>query len=750
MGIKGVYSLLQSEPSRFGKQWVTCPDSGLHVFIDGPALHHHLVSTWVEEHRQGLSILTSVSLDHIPHTSHRLKIPVEAPVWSNENPCSSPTSCSTTILYKLTYSFLMTLFLAGTQEVHVVWDGLASQLKRETQIQRLEAQCHHCYQSAQRFITENISGLQPTVHLWGEFIMQEAIYDLQESLEREKMRVTLWNHFADSEADTYMGHVLHNSKKETTLSHQFVILSNDTDLLVYNSISGFVPLSTLIFEINTRSDNQTYYVVKGWMYTYQQFYSAFPFLQPHRMEVAETFAKANSSHFTSMPAKERDDVVCNYSIIIIAALAGCDYTLHPLLEISLNEVRNAIVQSDLGGLRVRDRNRPSSKNTVTAIIRCIGHILKMVRIDRFLGADEYMTVLGHAIVDYYIRTTEKQKPSRHLRKINVGFKEGQSHTSDNLDTIKKHFVQALIDISRIYHEGASCSTPMRNRHHQIFPLDVNLRRILDHGVFYCKPLVELHRSDSIWLENVFFYCRTRLYAVIAFISKQFKEDISIVEYVHRRQGSCDLYRTVSNNFAAMTAFLESQANARTPSFTELIQFIFGSCILYPAPLDNISSPRTLSMYACLLLDSCEKKLLLFAASFISSTTLSEYWQQAVDLNQQALFLSIDHKTNFLDDYNHLQVALFHSKLAYGIRSLIPNTLDQYLNFSRFLLDEHLVMTLWKGIDGRRCTYQWDFHESSRDRLLDIVFITVKCPRDCHIIINFCEWWKLWFGYLETI
>jgi len=306
MGIKGLYSLLQSEPSRFGKSWSwssrNSHGKGLHVFIDGPALHHHLVSSWVEEIRKNDSTLchiSSASIDNIPYnTRSRPKLPVDAPAWSNELAYVSSSPCSTVVLYELTYSFLHTLFLTGIQQVHVVWDGLTHGSKRRTQIQRFETQCYQSYQNAQHFIMNDFCGSkdklpQPTCHLWGECIMQEAICNLQETLENEEFGQrdrSLWNHFAENEADIYLGHFFFNQKKQDTnycFDDEYIVLSNDTDLFVYSSIPGFIPLSTLMFEIASctgpahmrNSSVMEYdYAVKGWIFTQHQFHSAFPYV----------------------------------------------------------------------------------------------------------------------------------------------------------------------------------------------------------------------------------------------------------------------------------------------------------------------------------------------------------------------------------------------------------------------------------------------------------------------------------------
>eukprot|EP00562_Extubocellulus_spinifer_P007299 CAMPEP_0178535202 /NCGR_PEP_ID=MMETSP0696-20121128/35423_1 /TAXON_ID=265572 /ORGANISM="Extubocellulus spinifer, Strain CCMP396" /LENGTH=388 /DNA_ID=CAMNT_0020167333 /DNA_START=182 /DNA_END=1347 /DNA_ORIENTATION=- len=57
----------------------------------------------------------------------------------------------------------------------------------------------------------------------------------------------------------------------------------------------------------------------------------------------------------------------------VSALAGNDYSLPRRFASALCSARSAIVQSDIGGLRRKERNAPSAKATATAVIRFVGH-----------------------------------------------------------------------------------------------------------------------------------------------------------------------------------------------------------------------------------------------------------------------------------------------------------------------------------------------------------------------------------------
>eukprot|EP00957_Ditylum_brightwellii_P204028 15337279-Ditylum_brightwellii.AAC.1 len=114
MGIKGIYSLLQEDPNRFGSSFVasssssSSSSSNVILYIDGPALHHHILSSFKGDTATGII-------------------------------------CGLSKLYHATQEFAHLLH-ASTQakEIHVIMDGVSSPWKRDCQVSRMEERARVC------------------------------------------------------------------------------------------------------------------------------------------------------------------------------------------------------------------------------------------------------------------------------------------------------------------------------------------------------------------------------------------------------------------------------------------------------------------------------------------------------------------------------------------------------------------------------------------------------------------------------
>jgi hypothetical protein len=610
--------------------------------------------------------------------------------------------------------------LSGAKEVHIVWDGLASIHKRETQIQRSEHECYNCYQLAQYFTGDTgaydqHSRLRPALHLWGESIIQEAISDLRIRMDRDRGEIILFNHCAPGEAESYIAHLGCSLPQN---SDKTIVLSNDTDLLVYDSIPGFIPFETLIFEIRTETKDATTYLVTGWMYTNRQFHMAFPFLQ----------AKCFSSTKTG---KRKQLSICNYCMVAVATLAGCDYHLSLEHEACLYKVRQSILSCDIGGLRMRDRNSPSKKNALIATIRCVSHMNKSILLDdaQIFERNEYLSILASALLNYLRKIPANKLPTGNRRK--KGNNNASEKDRDTTDPF--HLIQTLFQIAVIYDQDCSnleSTTPC------LHSVDVNLRRILNHGDFYCKNLVEL--QPSIWQEDVFSSCRARFYAAISTMSKSKFDNQSMNEYVHVRQGLRDFYHKMAVDFSEQSEYLESLASAQS-HFMVLLGFVLGSSSEYSLSQDALLGAELLALYACRLLNSYDMKSMLLATAFIAFK-LSENWE-GIHITDMAV--STDDKIIFLSVYNRLQVALFHANLvSNSLLSFFAHSNHVKVTTSRFLSDELLIMTLWQKMR----VIKWTYNVPSRDLLFEIICNTVHIPSNANQQrLKFYDWWETWLS-----
>ena len=375
MGVKGLHSLLADDPRRFGVRWTLAgadaaeDDSNISalrtiVYIDGPALLHHLLAAYPaldDGRRDAMSI---PPVENVPSCLYGQVSP-EA-------------------VYVMAQAFATSLVAAGVSEVHLVRDGLASEFKSEAQMSRLADACSRADLAARQLarraddkatLLTNDSraiGAWDVPHLFAEMAMEEAFVDLMakacidgkdgnKSGERigNKSSGPFFLHQAHGEAEGYICHLIESRRigaehEESKDDEDIIILSNDTDMFVYN-VPCFVPLHSLRFEPMTSTtgpEKETRCIITGWRYCRVKFLAAFPKLVPR-------FAPNVEESFATMAA--------------VSAVAGNDYSLPPRYRSALSSARTQIVQSDIGGLRRRERNAPTAKGTVTAVIRFVCH-----------------------------------------------------------------------------------------------------------------------------------------------------------------------------------------------------------------------------------------------------------------------------------------------------------------------------------------------------------------------------------------
>jgi len=189
MGVKGLYSLLSNEPSRFGYQW-SSTDSlanstsvNRDIYIDGPALHHHLIHCF----RVGSGLPPSFEkkdLENYP-----------------SNGVLSPY-----IVYALTRAFTSQLVASmhdsdsincASTKIIFVFDGVAPVCKEEQQVERIKENCL-VYDTATRFYLkkQDDNKIFHTTHLFSEDAMIEAVED-----EEKTTKAGIEIHHAQFEAE---------------------------------------------------------------------------------------------------------------------------------------------------------------------------------------------------------------------------------------------------------------------------------------------------------------------------------------------------------------------------------------------------------------------------------------------------------------------------------------------------------------------------------------------------------------------
>ena len=233
MGVKGLYSLLANEPSRFGRQWSTDKDADIEIYVDAPALHHHFIETVQKRY----NLPPSISIKDLDYASAIV------------SPCT---------IYKLTRAFCAQLLQAISKDsiIHFVFDGVASVHKEKQQVARVSENCELFDQAARSFINSKWNTYH-VPHLWGEDALIEAV----ETDTCDRLSV----HFAPSEAESYIADMIGGNADNL----RPIVLSNDSDFLIYGV--SFVPLHSLEYRSLEGVD-----ILMGWEYSKEQFMAAHP------------------------------------------------------------------------------------------------------------------------------------------------------------------------------------------------------------------------------------------------------------------------------------------------------------------------------------------------------------------------------------------------------------------------------------------------------------------------------------------
>lgn len=295
MGIRGAWSLLSNDPRRFGESWACTADESI-IWIDGPALTYYLA---LQPKFEQLRCF---------HGHH------------NQHGQASPAS-----IYRRTKNFI-TVLSNLAKEVHVVMDGLGPSSKVATQVARMKVAAEQADMAAR---SSSLPRNCKVISILAEWTMVETI----ENMCPQFPNLSLYRP-ANGEAEAYIDAKLGHGKDNAGV----VILSNDTDFLVYDNCPGFMPFCSLQF---TPSSQGTF-TLAGFHYL--------------------------SCHFRRAFFQNRQD---DRLLSTVAGLAGCDYE-----DKKLASARVLILKSKVGGLRVKHQNKPTSQMTLTAVLRYVGHYLQ--------------------------------------------------------------------------------------------------------------------------------------------------------------------------------------------------------------------------------------------------------------------------------------------------------------------------------------------------------------------------------------
>ena len=709
MGVRGLTSVLAEDARRFGAPWSlgggggiaaepSSASAGTAVYIDGPALLHHLLAAYpgrvAAAGRGEGAVMATVQ---------------PAPAGLGPHLPSLFGQASPEAVYALSAGFGSALLSSGASEVHLVLDGAASRHKSVAQLERMVTAATRAERAALAIVTGEGSssasalvGAWDVPHLFAERSMADAFTDVGCAVRRSR-----------GEAEGGIARLVADLAADGRASA--VVLSNDSDFLVYPSCPGYVPLHSLQFELISSGEGEgtagkrPIYRVTGWQYSRGKFLAAFPMLVPHG-------CGDGSGTGTDMDADGTFGTMC-----AVSALAGNDYALSTPLEAALRSARTAVVRSDIGGLRRRERNDPTARGAVTAVIRYVGHFAVRSGAASDGGGNTWLQRLVAAV---------------------AGDGKGREDREARL-------TEAISLVQSIYASDAERGAVLEKG-----GLDSDGLRLLSSGTFYCRPVVEfgpsnyaaaggirkkkrrvvntrrnqkagrkardrteavprngntaLHNvgvceSSSMWMEPRFSHFRRRLYQIIHRPRGQEEVNSTIEEHCRTGSGNQILYQRSEVPAEPFSNIwdLVSRENGDTPLWGLMYCFTGCGALDDSIHLQTAAMPDPFISMSALLLSSCQERLLLLMMSSVSLCDPRSNSGEQLNFRQIATMQEpVDRST--IKAMTRVQLAIFHAVFAANLLSHRSSDHDPLMPISRgfrpssFFQDE-LALVVWTSI-----------------------------------------------------
>ncbi len=758
MGIKGLFSILSSEPNRFGQRFITNRSDDVDIYIDAPALLYHLLHLHGQftDNAKKRSCFKSYpqQFETIAFDDHRSRS--GTPSSSCSSSLSSllpPLPLPPRTIYQLTQAFCTTLknSIGHNSTIHLVVDGVASVSKMKQQVDRLRNIAVQLDERVKLFQarstrvdtkakakTSTSTSTSTIPHLFGEDAMIQAVKDLQtiennhgydrccgeeEEKEKEKEKEEEGHthfavHFAPFEAEGYIAHSLIGKGKKGqggVDERQQIVLSNDSDFLVFPSITGIIPFHSLDYvlqdcdrtpsdsnptstcntdvEEEERTGDNSNWDIHGWIYLRKKFTQAFSLESGEQMNY-ETEDKSSDILVMST----------------IAALAGCDYTLSGKCMYRLNDAAQTIIKSDIGGLRQKHRNSPSARDTITAVIRFVQHFTSrnnkksIINGSQCINRDNelWLKKLVEAVVKIEVSSNQKggKCKSKNMLKRQDLYKEEQQKLLEN----------ALYTIRDVYNDNCSESALSTIEHSSRFCYMQELRRLVRYNTIFLKPVIEIqrfqsndenddnYRRGSLWTttESAFVQCRARIYSLIkcCFNKERAQDciDVTVKEYC---------ISTGPNDSVDYTPF-----TLDIESVVENCKLFLSSCYTDPMKLliyifcGYHQGDKNMLSHLMAMIDTQQHNEWLFLTSLLLDLNdalvlfLMAFTPKFRTLNNfdESCYETFSSEESLLQSQSLIQIAAFHAKLGIEtVECIVDNRKDRNEEITKLPVIEYSAM-----------------------------------------------------------
>jgi len=371
--------------------------------------------------------------------------------------------------------------------VYLVIEGLAGVEKLEEQVNRIQVKSENCNAIVKKLLRQSVGS--GTVHLnqnkfvpnlFSESLLETAFIEVLKEFSNNSKELHGEVIYAEGEAEACISYLVSG---ETRISN-VVILSNDTDFMIYCGCPGFVPLDTL--DISSSKDGKTIWI-RGWSYSQVSF-----------------------CKFFGVPP------IC---LPILSGLVGCDYRFPLQQERMLISARESIFRSSVSK-RKKNRNR-SLSNIIQVVVNFIASILRPKQ-NELKKNDEILEFVSTIL---------------------SGHGSSQINRFRDLLSSFKH-IAYLYGFDG--YGGLNCkSLTFKNRKCGLLVCWADVERLKRDNIFICKPVLERisfsssSPNHSLWNTKYLCDIRRRLFSLVT-LQKGRTKNKEYIEYFAKCGGSIDM------------------------------------------------------------------------------------------------------------------------------------------------------------------------------------------------------------------
>ncbi|CAB9510435.1 expressed unknown protein [Seminavis robusta] len=432
MGVQGAMSLMEEDPRRFGRPWRSNWGDAM-ITVEGKATDDDKAE---EEGEKPVVTQEEPFILLVDGMSLLYHVAV--------NKQKNYMDSSPSVIKAQVYQFVSQLLegIPPFSELRIFMDGLAPKTKLSTQIDRLRKQAIRGDVLAKKL--QKSDGKQSNaklMHLLAEWAMVEAVEDLcstASAITAENGKILGLHRPSRGEAEPFIDDWIAKRIKPGT---KVYILADDTDFLVYPNCPGFISFKSLEIQEDNGMTR-----LSGMQYVREKFLEAY----------LPTGGAANND---VMP--------------VVAALSGCDYVLSQDSQEGMVRASNNIVKSDIGGLRQKARNNPSRAQRLTAILRFVAYHLERDK---------------ENWVEALCKAATSQSDSKRVGDTSMDQDE------DNPSSVAAaNLMDAFLSVRKTYFRSL---TMPQNPAFEKKPSSMEIRRLLEYGILYCRPIIETWEPGS--------------------------------------------------------------------------------------------------------------------------------------------------------------------------------------------------------------------------------------------------------------